>query len=113
MVSDAFLDIVALCSVCFLCCISTGRTCNLSVVVALHSALLWGGRAERYSLPRPTVRVSLVGVVHLIDILIVGYLYARLNRHVPHRRIASAVSAIFLALWGTLRRPLAPQRGVV
>jgi hypothetical protein len=82
-------------------------SCFLPVVGALHFALLWGGRAERHLLPRPVARFSLVGLMALIDIIIVGSVYARLYWYVPHRRIASAISATLRALGGTVLRPRA------
>ncbi len=69
-------------------------------------------RTERCQRRPLAVCVSLNGLMYLIDILIAGSLYARLYWYVSHRRIASAISATFRALGGTLRRPLAPQRGV-
>ena len=111
MMSYVFLAIVAVCIVFCLCCFSHG----LGVLSAgrrrpaFCTAL--GGRAERYLLGSPTVCISLVGLMCLIDIILVRFVYLRLYWHVPHRCIASAISATFRALWGTLRHPLAPQRG--
>jgi hypothetical protein len=67
-------------------------------------------RAERCQRRPLAVCVSLVGLMYLIDILIAGSLYARLYWYVSHRRISAPISAIFRALWGTLRRPLTPPR---
>jgi hypothetical protein len=93
---------------CFLCVVfSTGMSCFLPVVGALHFALVWGGRAERHLLPRPVARFNLVCLMALIDIIIVRSVYARLYWYVPHRRIASAISATLRALWCTLLRPRA------
>ncbi len=72
---------------------------------------LWGGRAERYLPSPPAVCFSLVCMMYLINIIIVVHQYVRLYWHVPHCRIASAISATFRALGGALRRLLAPPRG--
>ncbi len=111
MVLDAFLAIVAVCGVFSLCCIFHGQSVHSAGRLRLHFALLWGGRAERHLLHRPALCLSLVCMMPLIDIAVVRSVYARLYLYVPHRRIASAISATFLALWGTLRRPLTLQRG--
>jgi hypothetical protein len=112
MVSDAFLAILAFCGACFLCCIFHG----LGVLAAGHRCpalcTALGDRAERYPFSPRAICVSLVGLMYLIHVLIVVHRYVRLYWYVPHRRVASAISATFQALLGTLRRPLAPQRGV-
>ncbi len=113
MVSDAFLAIVAVCGV-FLCRAMLREQSELSASRRrLHFALLWGGRAERHLLFRPAVCFSLVGLMALIDIIIVVHKYVRLYRYVPHRRIRPRrYRPRFGHRWGTLRRPLAPQRGI-
>jgi hypothetical protein len=110
MVSYAVLAVVAVCGV-FLChAILHEQSVPPAGRRRLHFALLWGGRAERYLLHRAAVCFSLVGLMPLIDISIVGHQSACLYWYVPHRRIASAISATFRALRATLRHPLAPRR---
>jgi hypothetical protein len=109
MVPDAFLGIMAICGVFYLCCIFHGQ-----------SALSAGRQRPAFcfvvvaqSVIRPAVCFSLVGLMYRIDILIVGYWHVCLYGYVPHRCIASAILAAFRAPLGTLRRPLARQRGGV
>ena len=113
MVSYAVLAVVAVCGV-FLChAILHEQSVPPAGRRRLHFALLWGGRAERYLRHRAAVCFSLVGLMPLIDISIVGHQSKRFLLVCvasPHRD--STTSATFRALWGTLRRPLAPQRSV-